>query len=209
MPALADTLLLRDTNFNVLQRTTVDNLREGLGLDNAYVSHAIVGTTVTFTEADGDTSTLTLPAGGGGGTTVTANPVEVTPSLTEINTIGIGSTNYRIAHPHRGDYDDTRDYLRGDIVETGTDDNSIFWIARAPVSAGNGEPSNADLGQWWRAAGHGFWRGELADATRYQVFQGDTFIANNETWIAVTNVLGPIPAWSWERPMRSRESSGW
>ena len=121
---------------------------------------------------------------------MSANPVEVSPSLTEINTIGIGTTNYRIAHPHRGDYDNTRDYLRGDIIETGADDNSIFWIARAPIGAGNGEPSNADLGMWWRAAGHGFWRGELADDTRYQISQGDTFIANNEAWIAVGTVLG-------------------
>ena len=139
--------MFRDTDVTTaLRRTTVDNLREGLGLDNAYVSHGISGTTVTFTEADGDTSTLNLPAGGGGGTTVSANPVESMTSLTELNTIGIADVNYRIGHPHRGDYDNTRNYLRGDIIETGADDNSIFWIARAPISAGNGEPSNADLG---------------------------------------------------------------
>ena len=186
VPALADTLPLRDTDATTMRRTTVDDLREGLGLDNAYVSHSITGSTVTFTEADGGTADLVLPTGGGGGTTVSANPGGA--DLAELNSIGIGDTNWRIAHPHRGTYEADRAYVQGDIIEVGTDTDAQFWIAREDISVGQGAPSQADLGSWWLAAGHGWYRGDLLDATSYDVFPGDIYYAGTEYWIAVAQL---------------------
>ena len=122
-------------------------------------------------------------AGTGTGTNVVANPGG-TPN-SEIRTITVGNTDYRIAHPHRGDYDDTLDYLQGDITETGVDRNSDFWIARTDIGSGGGEPSQSNLGMWWHLAGHGVWRGALNDTDQYDIFKGDTWETDGEVWIAL------------------------
>ena len=182
-----------DDNAAMLARFNIGDMREGMNLDNAYVSHSLSGSTVTFTQADGGTSNLVLPAPGEDGTTVSANPVDVTPSLAELLTVGIGTTNYRIGHPHRGDYDNTRAYAQGDIVETGVGPGSNFWIARQAISAGGGAPSHNDLGNWWLTAGHGFWRGDLVDDnTEYDLFQGDMFSARNHVYIMTEGTLTDV-----------------
>ena len=122
-------------------------------------------------------------AGGGTGTNVVANPGG-TPN-SEIRTITVGNTDYAIAHPHRGDYDDTLDYLQGDITETGSDRTSDFWIARTDIGSGGGSPSQANLGMWWHLAGHGVWRGVLNDTDQYDIFRGDTWETDGEVWIAL------------------------
>ena len=52
------------------------------------------------------------------------------------------------------------------------------------ISAGQGEPANDDLGLWWRAAGHGYFRGTLEDAQMYDIYSGDYYISDNELWVA-------------------------
>ena len=93
-----------------------------------------------------------------GGVNVAANPT-VDDDDPEVDSLTIGTTDYRVAHPHRGPYDDTRDYRIGDIVSTGSGDEEIFWIASGSIDAGQGAPTQDNIGLWWSLASHGFYRG--------------------------------------------------
>ena len=100
----------------------------------------------------------------------------------------IGSTIYRHGHPHKGTYDAGTVYNQGDIIETGSGVNSVFWIARQTISAGQGVPSNSNLGLWWQVAGHGYYRGVLDAATDYDMFVGDIYISANDFYIVLQNL---------------------
>ena len=121
---------------------------------------AVAGTGLTATSGVLSVDTVPLTRGGTGGATAaearTNIQIAPNPSGTPTDTLEkilFGTTVYRHGHPHKGVYDATAIYQQGDIIETGTGINSIFWIAREVISAGQGEPANDDLGLWWRAAG--------------------------------------------------------
>ena len=93
-------------------------------------------------------ATIPLTKGGTGAITAAAarTALQIVPNPTAVSTdtlekILIGTTVYRHGHPHKGVYDATAIYQQGDIIETGTGINSIFWIAREVISAGQGEPA--------------------------------------------------------------------
>ena len=152
---------------------------------------AVAGTGLTATSGVLSVDTVPLTRGGTGGATAaearTNIQIAPNPSGTPTDTLEkilFGTTVYRHGHPHKGVYDATAIYQQGDIIETGTGINSIFWIAREVISAGQGEPANDDLGLWWRAAGHGYFRGTLEDAQMYDIYSGDYYISDNELWVA-------------------------
>ena len=134
-----------------------------------------------------------LPGGGGGGTEVMANPDGVTDANPELDSIRIASVDYRVAFPHRGVYEADRAYRQGDVIETGTGVDAVFWVASDDISIGQGAPTEADFHEWWRMAGHGWYRGVLDAGTDYDVFPGDYYISEGDMWIvlqALTNRSG-------------------
>ena len=153
--------------------------------------YAGTGLTAHMTSGVLSVDTVPLTRGGTGAITAAAarTALQIVPNPTAASTdtlekILIGTTVYRHGHPHKGVYSATAIYQQGDIIETGTGINSIFWIAREVISAGQGEPANDDLGLWWRAAGHGYFRGTLEDAQMYDIYSGDYYISDNELWVA-------------------------
>ena len=122
-----------------------------------------------------------------GGTHVAANP-SVDDDDPEIESITVGNTDYAIGHPHRGLYDDTRNYQTGDIVSTGSGINEIFWVASEDIDAGEGQPSQLDLGSWWSIASHGFWRGNLSENATIHAYPGDTWIYGDSYVISLEEV---------------------
>ena len=158
---------------------------------------AVAGTGLTATSGVLSVDTVPLTRGGTGGATAaearTNIQIAPNPSGTPTDTLEkilFGTTVYRHGHPHKGVYDATAIYQQGDIIETGTGINSIFWIAREVISAGQGAPANDDLGLWWRAAGHGYFRGTLEDAQTYDIYSGDYYISDNELWVAFQTLAG-------------------
>ena len=119
-----------------------------------------------------------------GGVNVAANPT-VDDDDPEVDSLTIGTTDYRVAHPHRGPYDDTRDYRIGDIVSTGSGDEEIFWIASGSVDAGQGAPTQDNIGLWWSLASHGFYRGIVDDALTYHMYPGDTWIFGDHFYLSL------------------------
>ena len=119
-----------------------------------------------------------------GGVNVAANPT-VDDDDPEVDSLTIGTTDYRVAHPHRGPYDDTRDYRIGDIVSTGSGDEEIFWIASGSVDAGQGAPTQDNIGLWWSLASHGFYRGIVDDALSYHMYPGDTWIFGDHFYLSL------------------------
>ena len=120
----------------------------------------------------------------GGGVNVVANPT-VADDDPEIESITIGATDYAIAHPHRGPYDNTRAYGVGNTVSTGIGNNEIFWIANEDIDAGRGAPTQANLGSWWSLASHGFFRGSRPDGSSLHVYPGDTWIYGDQFVLAL------------------------
>ena len=98
--------------------------------------------------------------------------------------------------PERGQFSNTEIYPIGDIVETGSGDNLIFWIAARYVSAGHGEPTQANggaEGRWYELAFRGSWRGELIETETYDLYEGDTYHIGDEVYSvtqAVENITG-------------------
>ena len=119
-----------------------------------------------------------------GGVNVAANPT-VDDDDPEVDSLTIGTTDYRVAHPHRGPYDDTRDYRIGDIVSTGSGDEEIFWIASGSIDAGQGAPTQDNIGLWWSLASHGFYRGIVDDALSYHMYPGDTWIFGDHFYLSL------------------------
>ena len=127
-----------------------------------------------------------------GGTNVAANPT-VDDDDPEVNSLTIGNTDYSIAHPHRGPYDNSRDYGVGDTMSTGSGDNEIFWIASEDIDAGQGAPTQQNLGSWWSLASHGFFRGQVSEGNSYTMYPGDTWISGTSFLISLedaSNVTG-------------------
>ena len=119
-----------------------------------------------------------------GGVNVAANPA-VDDDDPEVDSLTIGTTDYRVAHPHRGPYNDTRDYRIGDIVSTGSGDEEIFWIASGSIDAGQGAPTQDNIGLWWSLASHGFYRGIVDDALTYHMYPGDTWIFGDHFYLSL------------------------
>ena len=152
---------------------------------------AIDGTGLTAASGMLSVDTVPLTRGGTGGITAAEarTNIQIAPNpsgspTATLEKILFGTTVYRHGHPHKGNYDASVIYQQGDIIETGTGVDSIFWIAREVISAGQGAPSNDDLGLWWRAAGHGYYRGTLVDTQTYDIYRGDYYISDNELWVA-------------------------
>ena len=75
----------------------------------------------------------------------------------------------------RGIFSNTQNYDEGNVVETGSGDTTLFWIASRFIASGQGAPTASDPGFWWSLARHGFFRGELDTTVTYDLFEGDTY----------------------------------
>ena len=110
------------------------------------------------------------------------------PSGTLKYITGINLSNaLRLEH---GEFDNAQNYSRGDVVETGTGDDLVFWIAPVAIPQGRGAPTHADPGDWWNLANHGFWREELSTSETYNFFEGDSYHVGNRVFVVTADVTG-------------------
>ena len=91
----------------------------------------------------------------------------------------------------RGPWSSTQSYQRGDVVETGSGNDLVFWIASDSINAGGSAPSYADPGDWYVTATFGGWRGELDTTETYDLHEGDTFHIGDEFY-GVTEDVGSV-----------------
>ena len=153
----------------------------GAGISCNVDSAHIATVTVPGTEANPGGTGLTvlnslkvlgtdyqLPTG-----TVVANPSgDPTAELSKLQVSGV---IYSGLHPHKEDYDDTRAYRIGDVVETMDGSKSEFWISKQAITVGEGEPSQREPFNWWHLAGDGFYRGNLDASLTYDLNEGDIY----------------------------------
>ena len=80
-------------------------------------------------------------------------------------------------------YDNTRFYFAGNIVETSSADDAVFWIAPDDITTGLGAPTLEHPGEWFEVAAQGGWRGELVLTDTYELHEGDTYHIGDEVFV--------------------------
>ena len=90
-----------------------------------------------------------------------------------------------------GPYDNGASYFLGDIVETGTGADTVFWIANGTVPAGRGAPSYLNPRDWFVLATAGSWRGAVDTTETYELHEGDVYHIGDEVYI-VTEDIGNV-----------------
>ena len=90
-----------------------------------------------------------------------------------------------------GPYDNGASYFLGDIVETDTGADTVFWIANGTIPAGRGAPSFLNPRDWFVLATAGSWRGEVDITDTYELHEGDVYHIGDEVYI-VTEDIGNV-----------------
>ena len=87
-----------------------------------------------------------------------------------------------------GPYDNGQTYEVGDIMETGTGRDLVFWIASMLINAGGGEPSFLDPRNWRVLATAGSWRGEVDVTETYELHEGDVYHIGDEVYMVTEDI---------------------
>ena len=87
-----------------------------------------------------------------------------------------------------GPYDNGQTYEVGDIMETGTGRDLVFWIASMLINAGGGEPSFLVPRNWRVLATAGSWRGEVDVTETYELHEGDVYHIGDEVYMVTEDI---------------------
>ena len=91
---------------------------------------------------------------------------------------------------HKGQFSSTRSYSQGSVVETGTGDNKLFWIASVNIQTGQPQPSVQDPHNWWLLATPNHFRQNLDHTTTHNFLDGDWFRVDKRVFLATADLTG-------------------
>ena len=91
---------------------------------------------------------------------------------------------------HKGLFSNAPAYSQGSVVETGSGEDKLFWIAATSISAGQPEPTLGDPHNWWLLATPNHFRQNLDHTTTHNFLEGDWFRVDNRVFIATATLTG-------------------
>ena len=93
-------------------------------------------------------------------------------------------------NPFKGVFNPLTSYHLGEIVETGSGDDAIFWISTVDNTPAGPAPTLANPGTWFEVALQGSWRGGLVTTETYDLREGDIYHIGDEVYAVTENVDG-------------------